>query len=432
MTPAWQLLPPALAMTLLPFAAVLAFAWPVRRRSHYALRVGLCLAVTVVLGVAGWVGGALLLPFSPLHLALHAVLAALQACFLCDQPLHASLYTAVWGLMVQQFCWQLFNALHALPGIAWPWLGVVPFTLLCLMLTYALVARRLPVGGRYRVGPRQTTSAILLFLLFEFLSAGILRGYDSVLPLPQSALALMCEFYCLTILYLQNALFKNSAIQKELTALDLLWHQQKEQYDLAKENIALINRKCHDLKHQVRALRDMADNEQRRKYLDEIDDSIRIYESIVKTGSEVLDTILTEKSLLCKEKDIQIHCIADGSRMGFLDPVDVYTIFGNAIDNAIEEVQKFADHEKRQIDVLIHVRQQFLVISITNPLTTAPAFQDGLPRTTKGNNGYHGFGLKSVQHTVGKYGGNLTIGTEDGCFTLKILLPLPETTATPA
>ena len=57
---------------------------------------------------------------------------------------------------------------------------------------------------------------------------------------------------------------------------------------------------------------------------------------------------------------------------------------------------------------------------------------DGLPQTTKGNNGYRGFGLKSVQHTVGKYGGNLTIGTEDGCFTLKILFPLPPAAAAPA
>lgn len=214
-----------LTLTLLPFAAVLAFAWPVRRRSHYALRVGLCLGVAVALAVAAWVGGALLLPSSPLQLVLVAALAVLQACFLCDQPLHASLYTAIWGLMTQQFCWQLFNALYALPAVALPWLALAPFTLLCGVPVYALVARRLPVGGRYRVGPRQTTSAALLFLLFSFVSVGILRGYDSVLPLPQSALALMCEFYCLTILYLQNALFKNSAIQKELTTLDLLWHQ---------------------------------------------------------------------------------------------------------------------------------------------------------------------------------------------------------------
>ncbi len=421
-----------LALTLLPAVSVLAFAWPVRRRSHFMVRAALCLAVAVALGAGYWAAGLMAGAVTPWQLAVLAVLAALQACFLCDQPLHASLYTAIWGLMAQQFCWQLFSALYALPGAALPWLTVVPFTLLCGVPIYTLVARRLPVDGRYRVGPRQTTSAVLLFVLFEFLTAGILRAYNSILPPPQGVLMLMCEFYCLTILYLQNALFKNSAIQKELTALDLLWHQQKEQYDLAKENIALINRKCHDLKHQVRALRDMADNDQRRKYLDEIDDSIRIYESIVKTGSEVLDTILTEKSLRCKEKDIQIHCIADGSRMGFLDPVDVYTIFGNAIDNAMEEVQKFADHDKRQIDVLIHVRQQFLVISITNPLTAAPSFQDGLPKTTKGNNGYHGFGLKSVQHTVGKYGGNLTIGTEDGCFTLKILFPLPQTAAAPA
>lgn len=171
----------------------------------------------------------------------------------------------------------------------------------------------------------------------------------------------------------------------------------------------------------------MADGTERRRYLDEIDNSIGIYDSIVKTGSEVLDTILTEKSLLCRDKDIHIQCVADGSRMGFMDPADTYTIFGNALDNAIEAVQQFADKEKRQIDVLVHVKQQFLVISITNPLGAQPVFRNGLPVTTKTGGDYHGFGLRGVQRTVKKYDGHLTVSTENDCFALKILIPLPQT-----
>lgn len=51
--------------------------------------------------------------------------------------------------------------------------------------------------------------------------------------------------------------------------------------------------KCHDLKHQLRAIRN-SDHEDKEKYLEEIEDSIGIYEAIVKTGNEVLDTILKE------------------------------------------------------------------------------------------------------------------------------------------
>lgn len=39
----------------------------------------------------------------------------------------------------------------------------------------------------------------------------------------------------------------------------------------------------------------MCTKEEREKYIEEIQDSIQIYEAMVKTGNDVLDTILTEK-----------------------------------------------------------------------------------------------------------------------------------------
>lgn len=421
----WQALGGAL---LLPgWAAV--FAWPARRRPHTAVRLAaLTAALAVLLGM--WIAGAGR-SFRWWYLLVPAAFEWIAALVLCDQPLSGSVYQTAWTVMTMQFVVQVYDALYACAMRrlgTWAdeaWLFVLPFSALCAAPLYWFVVRVLPVNKSYRTGPRQTLSTVMLGVVFEVLSGTVLQSVRGRAEPEHWLLLLMCEFYCLTVLYLQSALFKKSAISRELATLDLMWHQQKEQYSLAKENIALINRKCHDMKHQIRALQDMADSEQRRKYLEEIDGSIRIYDSIVKTGSEVLDTILTEKSLRCHQQNIRINCVADGSRMGFLDPVDAYSIFGNAIDNAIEEVQKFDDVEKRQIDVLVHVRQRFLIVTITNPVAGAPVFRDGLPLTTKGNNGYHGFGLKSVRHTVAKYDGHLTVGVENGCFYFKILFPLP-------
>lgn len=422
----WQALGCAL---LLPgWAAV--FAWPVRRRPHTAVRLAALTAASLMLMAALWALGCLQ-GFRWWLLLVPVVFEWAAALVLCDQPLSGSVYQTAWTVMTMQFVFQLFDALYtfAAPRLgAWAdvsGLFVLPFSALCAAPLYRFVIQVLPVQKSYRTGPRQTLSAVMLGAVFEVLSYTAIQGMNEPAVPDHWPLLMMCEFYCLTVLYLQSALFKKSAMSRELATLDLLWHQQREQYSLAKENIALINRKCHDMKHQIRALQDMADSEQRRKYLEEIDGSIRIYDSIVKTGSEVLDTILTEKSLRCHQQNIRINCVADGSRMGFLDPVDAYSIFGNAIDNAIEEVQKFDDVEKRQIDVLVHVRQRFLIVTITNPVAGAPVFRDGLPLTTKGNNGYHGFGLKSVRHTVEKYDGHLTVGVENGCFYFKILFPLP-------
>lgn len=188
--------------------------------------------------------------------------------------------------------------------------------------------------------------------------------------------------------------------------MNLLWKNKQEQYELTKENIALINQKCHDLKHQIRALRKL-EKVEFDKYLGEIEDSVRIYEAIVKTGNDVFDTVLTEKGLYCKDREIQVSCVADGSQMGFIETIDLYAILGNAMDNAIEAVEKFAEAEKRQIDVMICRQQNFLVMNFINPVAEQLVYEDGLPVSTKGDREYHGFGLRSMRHFVRRRKGGL-------------------------
>ena len=61
----------------------------------------------------------------------------------------------------------------------------------------------------------------------------------------------------------------------------------------------------------------MYTEEEREKYIEEIQDSIQIYEAMVKTGNDVLDTILTEKSLACKANNIVVSCVADEKDWNF-------------------------------------------------------------------------------------------------------------------
>ena len=110
----------------------------------------------------------------------------------------------------------------------------------------------------------------------------------------------------------------------------------------------------------------MIPEREREDYLDEIERSIQIYDSTItiETGNEVLDTVLTEKSLYCEQHQITMTCVADGSKLGFLDGVDVYAIFGNALDNAIESVSKVPEPEKRLIAVSVWSRSGLLLIQV--------------------------------------------------------------------
>lgn len=130
--------------------------------------------------------------------------------------------------------------------------------------------------------------------------------------------------------------------KKERDALQNVLQAQYAQYRSAQDSIDLINKKYHDLKHQIAVLRSET-SEEKAHYLDAMEQEIRSYEAQNKTGNEVLDTILTSKSLYCQQHGITLTCVADGAALDFMDTMDLCSLFGNALDNAIESVEKLPD-----------------------------------------------------------------------------------------
>lgn len=340
-------------------------------------------------------------------------------------------YYAIWAFMSWQLLFELclacglyidfFNGNRA----AFYWAGEILIFTAGYAVIWKTIGKWMPDGGQKKIGPRQFALAGLTFFVSQmiFFVPGNMAG---VIERQEWTVRYLAQVLLAVVLYLQNELFKKSEMRQELEIMNLLWKKEQEQYRLSKENIALINQKCHDLKHQIRALRSVGE-EERNQYLNEIEESVQIYEAIMKTGNEVLDTILTEKSLYCKERGITVSCVADGSQMGFINTVDLYAILGNAIDNAIEAVEKFEQKEMRQIDVMIYRQKQFLVMNVINPLEGNLIYEDGIPVTTKENKKIHGFGLKSIEYMVKKCDGILSISEEAGCFSLMILIPVPKT-----
>lgn len=328
-------------------------------------------------------------------------------------------YCGVWGTMTFLLVLETSYVLcSSLLGDLGNWLLKILFSVAVNVAIGLTLARWMPEKGQYQIGPRQMVSAWVFCIMSENLFI-----YAKVDP-GAALFNIVLQFYCITLLYLQSALFKKSSMRKELETIQLLWHQQKGQYQLSKETIELINHKCHDLKHQVQAIRAVKDEKERETYLEKIEKSVQIYSAIVRTGNEILDTILTEKSLICENSGIHINCVADGSLLAFMNPVDLYTLFGNALDNAIEAVRKLESKEKRVIDIMLYERQSFLMLQIVNPMCGEVKFEDGLPLTTKAKNGYHGYGMKSMLHTIQKYEGHLTTEVKNGCFYFNVMLPL--------
>ena len=217
---------------------------------------------------------------------------------------------------------------------------------------------------------------------------------------------------CLMIFYIQFSLTRTKYLENELRTTSQLLHLSEEKYKESKENI--------NLKHQIREY--ASKSYVNKETISGIENLINIYDSTVQTGNEVLDLILTEKSLLCQKKEILLTCLADCSKLNFISNEDLYSLFGNAIDNAIEAVVKIKDKEKRNINLIIRNVHSFVTITIENYYQGEIYLNnDGLPITTKDNKDYQGFGMKSIKLLVNKYNGDLKITTKKNIFTLSIL-----------
>ena len=228
--------------------------------------------------------------------------------------------------------------------------------------------------------------------------------------------------FFVSMLFLQIMMLTSAREHTELHTMQKLWLEEQKQYQLVKENIDTINIKCHDLKHQIRHLRETGQVDD--AYLDDLERSVSIYNSAIRTGNETLDVVLTDKRLHCATHDIQFTCIAEGCRMDFMEVMDIFSLFGNMLDNAIECEAALAP-ETRFIHLSVRAVNQMLLIHVENHFEGRLELRDGIPVTTKDDKDYHGYGMLSIRRIVEKYGGSFVISTEDQLFQIDIMLPIP-------
>lgn len=271
----------------------------------------------------------------------------------------------------------------------------------------------------------QISLHVVLLLLLIDLSFTFQHIFENITETPIYLSAVTDVICCVLILAFQYNLLYFRCVHEEEQRMEHLMEERRAQYEMGRETVELLNRKCHDMKHQLAALRQCGSEEQQH-YLQELDAAISDYAAYANTGSEALNTLLTEKNLICANKGIELTAIADGRAVAFVSITDLYAIIGNALDNAIECVEQYDDPALRMISLHVAARQSFAVIEVTNCFTGTLTLRDGLPVTHKSDTRYHGIGLRSVRAVAAHYGGTLQISAEDELFTLRVVLPMPE------
>ncbi len=413
------------------------FLLHLERDRHFHLRAGLC--------AAGLLAASALFPIpvenawyvSFLFLSLFLLsLAALRLCF--AEPLGNLLFCAVAGYTVQHLAYLVYTTFDdatqfsvvfgsfVQPYAAGPtaltdfaWLSVVFYVdayFIVYFAAFELLNPKLKANHNVRLGRNSIVglSGLLIAadVIFNMVTNYYTTGRASLL-LERSYNILVCAL----ILALLNNQLSQRELKDELAGVRYVVEQGKRQYELAKKSVDLINIKYHDLRHQSRQLH----RQGRTEELAELDRTLDQYAALVKTGSEVLDVILTEKTLACREAGIQLQCMADGRGLEFVKTHHLYALLGNAIDNAMEAVTSLPEKE-RVICFSMNRQGELVHIQVENPCVGQAILRDGLPVTTKGDQNYHGFGMLSMKTLAEQYGGGLSVVAENGIFSLNIML----------
>jgi len=346
--------------------------------------------------------------------------AAFIVLFCFDVKIMTALFCEVGAFATQHLAFRVGQVLNSALIINFNmshnnWLYVATLPVI-YALSYFLFARHLKENDLLRFNNYE----IILLSIALMLISIVLGQYEYT---RDYSIYLMLASYdiisCLFTLSIQYTMLKRSSMKQEMQILEHMLYLQKQQFKTSKDTIDIINIKCHDLKHQISQLEGRLSESE----LNELKDAISIYDLSVKTGNDVLDVILAEKSLKCWQNAIKLNCMVDGAILSFMRSSDIYSLFGNAIDNAIDAVQKLEDPDKRVISLSVKRAMGMVAIHIENYYKGALSFENDLPKTTKKDVRYHGFGLKSIKMIAQKYNGFMSFDASNYIFKLNILLP---------
>ena len=345
-----------------------------------------------------------------------------------------AVYCGLFSFVIAEFAasleWQLYlfffrgNIAKVVPYLVM----LAAYGIIYIMIWWLLKRQRTPEGMLYMKARELPAVLLIAISVFTMSNLGFLQistPFSSQYKDAVSIIRTMIDFAGVAMMYAFHVLRNENRARRELDMMQDVLKNQYLQYQQSKESIDLINYKYHDLKHQIAVLRAEQDPERRNAFLNQMEEEIHQYEVQNKTGNQVVDTILTSKNVICEQFGISMNCVADGMLLDFMDTMDICSILGNALDNAIECEKQIPDSEKRLIHVAIFGQKNFVILRFENYFDGQLEIKEGIPVTTKTKKKeYHGFGIRSIKYVVDKYDGAVSISQNENWFELKILIPI--------
>ncbi|MBP3857008.1 MAG: GHKL domain-containing protein [Ruminiclostridium sp.] len=230
---------------------------------------------------------------------------------------------------------------------------------------------------------------------------------------------LLIVLNCMLYLLL-NRMQRDNIEKRELSAVKTRLEFQEQTAVETARRYEEMRTLRHDMKHYLSAAAELiAENKpkQAKEYIESIIGNKVASGSIpARTGSAMIDAVLSSKQAVCTEKSIAMKTMIDTS-FGKISELDMSVLLANLLDNAINGTP-----ESGSITLIVERKKSMLFIGVSNNIKQSVLGSNPALRTDKPDKELHGFGIKSMRAIADKYDGTIDFSEDDDIFKAEISL----------
>lgn len=409
------------------------YVFKLRKRNHFWLWLVLCLSCFIGFAYSWslipYINSVTSIIFSILFffIAFFGLIGSLMACFKVN--IQAAMFLGTAGYAMQHFTYKLIQIVigsieKGIPSFVDNNYGIygiyASFVIISLPIFYNMFGKKIHNNETLII----EDSRLLIISIILIICTVILNLiYESFVKVSNLTLFIVgCLFdmvCCFLTLFIEFEMLKSKEISEAYIQMKTIWESEKKQLEISKENMDYMKILAHDLKHELNESTLLISKDK----VDELNHRIAAFGNSIKTGNDILDLVIAERTLIVQKENINLSIIADGSVLSNMKQSDCYSLFMNIMDNAIDAVKELPK-DQREISLAVRESMGMILIHEVNPFKGTLNFKDGLPQTTKRDSMYHGFGTKSIKGIVDSYSGDCEISIKDNnIYVLNILLP---------
>ncbi len=409
------------------------YVFKLRRRNHFWLWLVLCLSCFIGFAYSWslipYINSVTSIIFSILFffIAFFGLIGSLMACFKVN--IQAAMFLGTAGYAMQHFTYKLIQIVigsieKGIPSFVDNNYGIygiyASFVIISLPIFYNMFGKKIHKNETLII----EDSRLLIISIILIICTVILNLiYESFVKASNLTLFIVgCLFdmvCCFLTLFIEFEMLKSKELSEAYIQMKTIWESEKKQLEISKENMDYMKILAHDLKHELNESTLLISKDK----VDELNRRIAAFGNSIKTGNDILDLVIAERTLIVQKENINLSIIADGSVLSNMKQSDCYSLFMNIMDNAIDAVKELPK-DQREISLAVRESMGMILIHEVNPFKGTLNFKDGLPQTTKGDSMYHGLGTKSIKGIVDSYSGDCEISIKDNnIYVLNILLP---------